>query len=171
MCLFFFHPSFIRIIINRGGSISWAIREITKNNSLTQNGILVRVTQRHSWRRSFGNAHFCNASTIASSGLIGEGELVSSTQNQPAISATVQCTDFDEQFDYSSGEISTSITVPMNKRIEYLYQGCCWITLLPPDQGSGNSNNIPFINNIGKQKVVLSSFNFFYVCIEITLNS
>ena len=54
----------------------------------------------------------------------------------PPISATVRCTDFNEEFDYSSGENSTTVSLPLNKRIEYLYASCCWIPLLPPDSES-----------------------------------
>lgn len=53
-----------------------------------------------------------------------------------AISALVRCTDYDAEFDYSTGEYSTTVIVPFNKQIEYYYQGCCWIPLLPPDAAS-----------------------------------
>jgi hypothetical protein len=54
----------------------------------------------------------------------------------PFINAEVRCTDYNEEFDYSSGENSTTVLLPLNKQIEYFYQGCCWISLLPPDLGS-----------------------------------
>ena len=54
----------------------------------------------------------------------------------PAINASVQCTDYSEEFDYSSGESSTMVSLPLDDRIEYLYTGCCWIPLLPPDSES-----------------------------------
>ena len=28
------------------------------------------------------------------------------------------------------------VSLPLNARIEYFYQGCCWIPLLPPDAES-----------------------------------
>lgn len=55
------------------------------------------------------------------------------------IEAMVQCTDFSEDFDYSSGEISTPVTLPVTKWIEYFYEGCCWINLLPPDTENRNT--------------------------------
>ncbi|CAF4597207.1 unnamed protein product, partial [Rotaria sp. Silwood2] len=117
----------------RGGSVSWTIREAPNNTTTNPQEVPVRVTQRHSWRRLYGKNHFCDNKTIATSGLIGQGELVSSDGKQKKLPAMVRCTDFNEQFDYSSGEISASVTLPMNKVIEYAYQGCCWIPLLPPD--------------------------------------
>ncbi|CAF4605355.1 unnamed protein product [Rotaria sp. Silwood1] len=88
----------------RGGSVSWAIREIPTNITTNQQELVVRITQRHSWRRSYGNNHFCDNKTIASSGLIGEGELVSSEGKQKNLSAMVRCTDFSEQFDDRVGK-------------------------------------------------------------------
>ncbi|CAF1065675.1 unnamed protein product [Rotaria magnacalcarata] len=129
----------------RGGSFSWTIQDASNNSITNQTNVPARITQRHSWRRSFGKNHFCDKNTIASSGLIGKGELISSISTQNTILAKGQCTDFNEQFDYSSGEISTLVTVPMRNIIEYAYayQGCCWIALLPPETGSGKLNNSP----------------------------
>lgn len=101
--------------------------------------ISVDITQRHSWRRS---AWFCNDTSSSSGDIIGEGVLIpnpnqtSYSSQIPWINTTVQCTDYNEEFDYSSGERSTSVSLPINEIIEYIYQGCCWITLLPPDSGS-----------------------------------
>lgn len=53
-----------------------------------------------------------------------------------SINGQVKCTDFSREFDYSSGESSTTISLPTNSRIEYRYQGCCWISLLSPDAES-----------------------------------
>ncbi|CAF2109287.1 unnamed protein product, partial [Rotaria magnacalcarata] len=120
----------------RGGSFSWTIQNVSNNSITNQTNIPARITQRHSWRRSLGKNHFCDKNAIASSGLIGEGELIGSIFTQNTIPTKVQCTDFNEQFDYSSREISTLVTVPMRNIIEYAYQGCCWIALLPPETGS-----------------------------------
>jgi hypothetical protein len=74
--------------------------------------------------------------------MIGEGILTSNPNNSlyssitPSIDARVRCTDYNEEFDYSSGETSTMVLLPANSRIEYLYFGCCWIALLPPDIAS-----------------------------------
>ncbi|CAF2662529.1 unnamed protein product [Rotaria sp. Silwood2] len=124
----------------RGGAISYTIRAIPVNITGDGQQIAVRITQRHSWRRS---AHFCNNTSPSSGNLIGEGMLVwKSNQNMlsptvPSINNQVRCTDYNEEFDYSSGENSTTVLLPLNSRIEYLYEGCCWITLLPPDSESG----------------------------------
>ena len=97
--------------------------------------VSVFITQRHSWRRS---ASFCNDTSSESADTIGEGILTSNSylSTIPSISAMVQCTDYNEEFDYSSGESSTTVLLPINKQINYVFQGCCWITLLPPDTGS-----------------------------------
>lgn len=71
--------------------------------------------------------------------MIGEGSLKgsylsgSSTNSLPIINASVPCTDFNEAYDYSSGEDLIPRMMPSNKRIEYYYKGCCWIPLLSPD--------------------------------------
>ena len=124
--------------MHRGGTISYTIRSLSNNTTTNQSEIPVGIVQRHSWRRSYRKSHFCDNNTIASSGLIGEGQLVSHSIGGHNISALVQCTDFSEKFDYSSGEDSTLVTLPINRWIEYFYKGCCWIPLLPPDTDNGN---------------------------------
>ncbi|CAF3417555.1 unnamed protein product [Rotaria sp. Silwood1] len=123
----------------RGGAISYTIRAIPDNITGDGQQIPVRVMQRHSWRRS---SDFCNDTSPSSGNLIGSGTLVSSSNQSmssvtiPSIDTSVRCTDYNEEFDYSSGENSADVLLPINSRIEYLYQGCCWITLLSPDSES-----------------------------------
>lgn len=136
----------------RGGSVSWSIRSLPQNITSNLNELPVRITQRHSWRRSYGKSHFCDNNTVSSSGLIGEGELVSSLTKGKNIKAMVECTDFNEQFDYSSGEISTAITLPQNKIIEYFYQGCCWIELLPPDTDQSLDWSLKLVINTNRRR-------------------
>jgi hypothetical protein len=122
--------------------VSFAVRS-TSGNITNSSQVAVYVTQRHSWRRSFSDQHYCNNTNPISGNIIGEGTLdknPSATSiaslTVPSINATVRCTDFDAHFDYSSGESTTNVLLPINKRIEYIYAGCCWITLLPPDSES-----------------------------------
>ena len=104
----------------------------------------VRIYQRHSWRRSaapsFWNKPLCSESTKTDgTAWLGENDLVctskecinSETSLYPSISAQVLCTDFDEAFDYASGENYTLLQLPINKRLTYTYESCCWISLLP----------------------------------------
>jgi hypothetical protein len=114
--------------------MSWTIRSIDGNLTNNQE-ILVRITQRHSWRHSY---YFCNNTSPSSADIIGEDILIdkgSSSSLIRSISAKVRCTDYNEEYDYSSGESSTSILLPINRLIEYVYSSCCWIPLLLPDKG------------------------------------
>lgn len=115
----------------RGGTISYTMT----NNPTDNSTVSVRISQRHSWRRS---AHFCNDTSIERQPLIGEGFLDATNTSSRLISqidARVRCTDFNEAFDYSSGEDSITRLMPVNQYIEYVYSDCCWIRLLPPDSG------------------------------------
>jgi hypothetical protein len=132
--------------------MSYAIRDISDNITTSKQDISVRITQRHSWRRS---AYFCNNTNPNTGDIIGEGiiEIDPTRSNYssiiPAINATVQCTDYNEEFDYSSGETSTTVLLPLNKKIEYFYRGCCWIPLLPLDSESDWS--LKFIINTNRR--------------------
>jgi hypothetical protein len=133
----------------RGGSISWTIRSIPENLANTTE-IPVRITQRHSWRRS---QYFCNNTNPNSGDFIGENFLIGSRKNQllsmpiPLVNASVQCTDFNAEFDYSSGETSTTVLLPVNDRIQYTYSSCCWIPLLVSDAHSDWSLKIVIDTN------------------------
>ncbi len=122
--------------------MSFAIRG-TSGNITNSSQVAVYVTQRHSWRRSAVGQFYCNNTNPISGNMIGTGTLVKNRNatsiaslTVPSINARVRCTDFDAHFDYSSGESTTSVSLPINKRIEYIYGGCCWIPLLPPDSES-----------------------------------
>jgi hypothetical protein len=104
----------------------------------------VRFYQRHSWRRSaapsFWNKSLCSRSTIDDgTALLGENYLVCTSREcidseivpYQTISAQVLCTDFSEDYDYASGEKYTILQIPIDKRLTYAYQSCCWISLLP----------------------------------------
>ena len=114
--------------------------------------VQVQITQRHSWRRS---AWFCNNTNPTTGNIIGEGALVinpnssSNSLRLASINATVRCTDYNVQFDYSSGESSTTLSLPTSKQIEYLYAGCCWIPLLSPDAAS--NWNLRFLINTNRR--------------------
>jgi len=132
--------------------MSYTIRAISDNITASNQDISVRITQRHSWRRS---AFFCNNTNPNTGDIIGGGILdINQTRNNyssmiPSINTAVRCTDYNEEFDYSSGETSTTVLLPLNKKIEYFYQGCCWIPLLPPDLESDWS--LKFIINTNRR--------------------
>jgi hypothetical protein len=122
--------------------VSFAVRG-TSGNITNSSQVAVSVTQRHSWRRSYSDQVYCNNTNPISGNMIGEGTLVKNPNDTsiaslrvPSINALVRCTDFDAHFDYSSGESTTNVLLPINKRIEYIYSSCCWIPLLPPDSES-----------------------------------
>jgi hypothetical protein len=136
--------------------MSYIIRDDNSGNMTIKNQILVQITQRHSWRRS---AWFCNNTSPSFGDIIGEGILtntlnstINSTLNSsriPLIDNRVRCTDYSEQFDYSSGESSTTVSLPVNSKINYFYAGCCWIPLLSPDTES--DWNLKFIINTNRR--------------------
>ncbi|CAF3431832.1 unnamed protein product [Rotaria sp. Silwood2] len=123
----------------KGGVLTYTIRSNPGNGTSDNELIQVRIEQRHSWIRS---TYFCNNTSPSSGDIIGSGALQiygyrnSSISKIPSIDARVRCTDYSEEFNYSTGENSTNIDLPINNRIEYVYSSCCWITLLPPDSGS-----------------------------------
>ncbi|UJR17558.1 hypothetical protein I4U23_004454 [Adineta vaga] len=128
----------------RGGSLSWSIHENTTNGSSST--VLVRITQRHSYRKTYSSNTFCNQTTIATGGMIGDGSVTclgdcsgissnGSVYTIPTFSTNVPCTDFNDDFDYSSGEGSVDVIVPRDVRFTYAVQSCCWISLL---EGSGS---------------------------------
>jgi hypothetical protein len=132
--------------------MSYFIRADSGNTTTGNQNVQVQITQRHSWRRS---AWFCNNTNPSSGNIIGEGLLVynlNSSRNPlrlASINATVRCTDYNAQFDYSSGESSTTVSLPVSKQIEYLYAGCCWIPLLSPDAAS--NWNLKFVINTNRR--------------------
>lgn len=96
----------------------------------------VRIYQRHSWRRSaapmFWNKPLCSVNTIADgTALLGESSLLCKSDLSQSISAQVLCTDFSEEYDYASGEKYTTLQLPIDQRLIYAYESCCWISLLP----------------------------------------
>jgi hypothetical protein len=125
-----------------GGSVSWDIRQSDYVNGSST--VPVRVSQRHSWRRSaapsFWGTPECDVATIANrSALLGEGSLICSSYDcyssvsnlYGSISTQVLCTDFSVDYDYASGENDTILQLPIDKRLTYVYSSCCWIGLLP----------------------------------------
>jgi hypothetical protein len=128
--------------------MSYAIRANSDNITTSSQKISVRVTQRHSWRRS---SFFCDNTDPNSGNIIGDGMLSNNDTSSmiPFIDARVRCTDYNEEFDYSSGENSTTVLLPLNKIIQYFYQGCCWIPLLPPD--SASSWSLKFVINTNRR--------------------
>ncbi len=130
------------VLFCSGGSVSWDIRESDYINGSST--VPVRVYQRHSWRRSaapsFWGTPLCDTSTIASgTSLIGENSLICGSYDcytsvsylYQSISTQVLCTDFSVDYDYASGEKYTTLQLPINKRLTYTYESCCWIGLLP----------------------------------------
>ena len=115
----------------------------------------MRIYQRQSWRRS-GASHFwgkplCSRDTIADgTALLGENYLRctsrecmgSETVIYQAISAQVLCTDFSAEYDYASGENYTILQIPIDKRLTYAYQSCCWIGLIPREETPSWSLNL-----------------------------
>lgn len=120
----------------------------------------VRIYQRHSWRRSaapsFWNKPLCSRDTIANgTALLGENYLKctspecidSETVNYQAISAQVLCTDFSAEYDFASGESYALLQIPINKRLTYAYQACCWINLIPLQETPSWSLNLVINTN------------------------
>ncbi len=132
--------------------MSYIIRPNSGNISINNEKISVQITQRHSWRRS---VFFCNDTDPSSGDILGGDILIHNPNSSrysleiPSIDTSVRCTDYNEEFDYSSGESSTTVLLPINQRIEYFYAGCCWITLLPPDSESDWS--LKFIINTNRR--------------------
>ena len=123
----------------RGGTISYSIRNNANATIVNGQNVSVLITQRHSWNRA---TYFCNNTNPVSGNVIGENVLaaVVNAQNKlrayPAINASVRCTDYSAEFQYSTGESSITAVLPVNDKIEYIYTSCCWIPLLPPDSAS-----------------------------------
>jgi hypothetical protein len=132
--------------------MSYIIRANSDNITRNSSEISVQITQRHSWRRS---QWFCNDTNPSSGNIIGEGVLTDNPNGTyysstiPQIDTMVRCTDYSEQFDYSSGESSTTVLLPANKQIVYFYTGCCWIPLLSPD--SAFDWSLKFIINTNRR--------------------
>lgn len=128
-------------MIFSGGTIHWSIRQ--DDYIPATNSVAVRLTQRHSWRRSaavsFWNTPMCDAGTISNgTALIGEDFLICRSPDcayingysNRTISTQLLCTDFSIDFDYASGEKETMLVLPVNRRFEYSFASCCWIPLL-----------------------------------------
>ena len=84
------------------------------------------------------NTH-CNETTIANEDRIGDGivsclgncsEILPVIYSIPTFNTNVPCTDFSDEFDYSSGEGTVDVVVPKDVRFTYVSQSCCWINLL-----------------------------------------
>jgi len=125
-----------------GGSVSWNIRQ--SDYIVNSSTVSVRIHQRHSWRRSaapsFWAKPMCSYPTIANgSAILGESSLICTSYEcytsvsyvNQYISTEVLCTDLKEEYDYASEEKYTAITLPINKRLTYRFESCCWIPLLP----------------------------------------
>ncbi|CAF1121256.1 unnamed protein product, partial [Didymodactylos carnosus] len=148
----------------RGGSISWSVDPLQP----THDSVLIRISQRHSFRRTYSTSTFCDQQTITAGGVIGEGSLecgyncpganngidyeniTDVTVATPwkkisivsSVSGLVPCTDYSELYDYSSGEGETIVTIPTDVRFNYTYASCCWISLLTISAGEGWSLNL-----------------------------
>ena len=121
--------------------MSWSID--SDANVASTGTVAIRVTQKHSWRRSaapsFWNTPMCDANTIANgSALLGEDYLVCrsadcgyiSSYSNRSISTQVLCNDHVVEFDYASGERQDILVLPINRQFEYSFASCCWIPLI-----------------------------------------
>lgn len=122
--------------------MSWSVHPSGSNGS-ADGTVTIRVTQRHSWRRSaapsFWNTPMCDANTIANgSALIGENYLVCgsadcgyiSSYSNRTISTQLLCNDYSTDYDYASGERQDIVVLPINRQFVYSFASCCWIPLL-----------------------------------------
>jgi len=115
-----------------GGSSYWfTLKE--DSNSTT---VAVRIYNRQSWRNS-ALLSPCTNDASNTSELIGDGAYECKTNScselsnrQKLVTAAVSCTDYDDQFDYATGEKYTTLYLPPNRRFNYTFQSCCWISLL-----------------------------------------
>lgn len=127
------------MIFFRGGSLSWSIQENTTLSSSFR--VSLRLTQRHSYRKTYSASTFCNRTTIATNGLVGDGQMSCAgncsgrspngvAYTVPVLSTHVPCTDFNDVFDFSSGEGATDLIIPRDIRFSFIVSSCCWIPLL-----------------------------------------
>ncbi|CAF4345199.1 unnamed protein product [Rotaria sp. Silwood2] len=140
-----------------GGSVSWNIREVDYNAINTTVG--VRISQRHSWRRSaamgFWKVPECDIDTIHNgSAVIGEGFLNCISDECPRLGSSyltiptrVSCTDFSVEYDYASGEASRMIQLPVGYQFTYSFSSCCWISLLPTSHSPSWKLNVTITTN------------------------
>ncbi|CAF0805972.1 unnamed protein product [Adineta ricciae] len=121
----------------RGGTITWRPWNATPSGSSAN--FLIR--ERFSWRRSFTPAIcYCDDTTIATKGLIGESDLLSCTAGSCSawtpMSTRTSCTDYSTKLDVSSGERFNTSIFPLNISFTLYYSNNAWLNELVLGGGS-----------------------------------
>ncbi|UJR38799.1 hypothetical protein I4U23_031464 [Adineta vaga] len=117
----------------RGGTITWRPLNATASGSSAD----FVIRERFSWRRSYnypasGIICFCDDTTIATSGTIGENDLVRCTAGSycpswSLMNTTTFCTDYSTTLDVSSGERTRVYTLPLNISFTIYYYSGNWL--------------------------------------------
>ncbi|XP_052794287.1 uncharacterized protein LOC128227619 isoform X2 [Mya arenaria] len=101
----------------------------------TQNGVLIHF--RISWRRSYSDHYFCNASTITSRALIGQDKLSCMKGCKGTVGSLMfQCTDYDATEDWTTGRYTVQYNAS-SPSFSFGYSSCCWISTL--DRGANGA--------------------------------
>ncbi|CAF3922512.1 unnamed protein product, partial [Adineta steineri] len=100
----------------RGGTMTWR----PLNNTPFGSTVAVQVRERWSWNRAYSPSFYCDATTIATHGVIGSGSgylvtRVSGTGGSwTSMDTAVNCTDYNAALTVSSGEHYETQTFPLN---------------------------------------------------------
>ncbi|UJR14644.1 hypothetical protein I4U23_001637 [Adineta vaga] len=126
----FFLISLIYASHFRGGTITW--RPLNNTPSGSKCNLLVR--ERYSWRRSFSAACFCDSTTIATKGLIGNSDWITCTSGTCSswsnMNTQTSCTDFSSILDVSSGERYEIRNITLGISFSITYNDGDWFAAL-----------------------------------------
>lgn len=132
----------------RGGTINW--KPVNSSADPFNNNVDIFVTTRFYWRLDYEYDAYCDQSTIANNGLIGNFdyiECISGCSSNTLLFTQVICTDFSSYENWKGGERTQQLNLPYDSRIVASYSSGDWITLL----NGGGSWQVNFLLDLNKR--------------------
>ncbi|CAF0885109.1 unnamed protein product [Didymodactylos carnosus] len=130
----------VRSMHFRGGTITWAPVNTSQTSSST---VDIIIEQSYSWKRSSHLTDYCDASTIATNGLIGDSSYLECLTIPNCggflsgnLSTQVVCTDYSANVDMSTGRISNIVKLNNGSQLTIGYNSSAWLPLQTVPSGS-----------------------------------